>query len=479
MKEGYIKKKDRKKILLLTDDIRVHSGVAQIGREIIMNTSHKYNWVQLAGAINHPDKGKIQDLSDDVNKELGIKDAYCKLYPVDGYGDQQTLKEVMHREQVDALFLITDPRYFTWVFQMEHEIRRKIPIAYLNIWDNYPAPMYNKEFYESCDALFGISKQTVNINKLVLGDLAEDKIIKYIPHGLNNNNFTPLEKENVKLMNFSRAVTGEDEDDKFDFKLLFNSRNIRRKNIPDLLMAWRLFTDRLTPEEAKKCLLILHTEMVLDAGTDLSAVIELLCPQETCKVRLSQSKLSTEDMNLLYNMVDGVVLLSNAEGWGLALTEGLLTEKPIIATVTGGMQDQMRFEDEDGKWVEFSKEFPSNHKGRYKKHGKWAFPVYPTSRTIVGSPQTPYIYDDQHNHEDAADQIHKLWSMSKEERIECGKAGREWALGDEAGFTSEKMAKRVGEGMDELFNTWKPRKKFVIIKDTDYKQRVLSHNIKY
>ena len=54
MKEGYIKQKDRKNILLLTDDIRVHSGVAQIGREIVTNTSHRYNWTQLAGAIKHP-----------------------------------------------------------------------------------------------------------------------------------------------------------------------------------------------------------------------------------------------------------------------------------------------------------------------------------------------------------------------------------------------------------------------------------------
>ena len=51
MKEGYIKKEDRKNILLLTDDIRVHSGVATVGREIVTNTAHRYNWVQLAGAI--------------------------------------------------------------------------------------------------------------------------------------------------------------------------------------------------------------------------------------------------------------------------------------------------------------------------------------------------------------------------------------------------------------------------------------------
>ena len=39
-----------------------------------------------------------------------------------------------------------------------------------------------------------------------------------------------------------------------------------------------------------------------------------------------------------------------AEGWGLALTESLLTGTPFIANVTGGMQDQMRFIDNEGKW---------------------------------------------------------------------------------------------------------------------------------
>ena len=62
----------------------------------------------------------------------------------------------------------------------------KFPIIYLNIWDDYPAPMYNEAYYESCDLLMGISKQTVNINKLVLGDKAKDKIISYVPHGLNH-----------------------------------------------------------------------------------------------------------------------------------------------------------------------------------------------------------------------------------------------------------------------------------------------------
>ena len=69
MKEGYIKKEDRKKILLITDDIRVHSGVAQVARETVLNTCHRYNWVQIAGAIQHPEAGKKFDISEDTNKK--------------------------------------------------------------------------------------------------------------------------------------------------------------------------------------------------------------------------------------------------------------------------------------------------------------------------------------------------------------------------------------------------------------------------
>ena len=81
-----------------------------------------------------------------------------------------------------------------WLFQMENEIRKKVPMIYLNIWDDLPAPLYNKSYYESCDTLMAISKQTLNINKLVLGDKAADKILTYIPHGINEK----ITKENYK-----------------------------------------------------------------------------------------------------------------------------------------------------------------------------------------------------------------------------------------------------------------------------------------
>tara|TARA_R110002049_G_scaffold224505_2_gene396210 strand:- start:750 stop:2171 length:1422 start_codon:yes stop_codon:yes gene_type:complete len=473
MKEGYIKKEKRKKILLLTDDIRVHSGVAQIGRETILNTCHRYNWVQMAGAVDHPEEGKQIIMDDEIKKETEIIDPSVSLYPVKGYGNMEMLRTIIKRENPDAIFLITDPRYFAWLFNAEDEIRNNIPIIYLNIWDNYPAPMYNKEFYESCDALLGISKQTVNINKLVLGDKGKSKIFKYVPHGLNNKLFSKLKEDDKKLVDFKKALQLSTD---LDFHLLFNSRNIRRKQIPDTIMAWKLFTDKLSEEENKKCMLTLKTEAIFEPGTDLPAVIEYFGVNN---VRILDHKLSTQEMNLLYNTADGVVLLSNAEGWGLALTEAMLSATPFIAAVTGGMQDQMRFEDEDGKWIEFNSEIPSNHHGRYKKHGEWALPVYIRASNIVGSPSTPYIYDDHIDPKEASEKMMELYKMGKDERERIGKLGQEWALSDEAGFTSEKMSNKIIEATDLLFKTWEPRKKYEFLKDTDYEKRILPHKLTY
>jgi hypothetical protein len=120
------------------------------------------------------------------------------------------LRQLMEQRKIDAIFLITDPRYFEWLFQIENEVRQKVPIIYLNIWDDLPAPMYNKGFYESVDTLLGISKQTVNINKMVLGDKAKTKIIDYVPHGMNTSNFYPIKVEDLEYTTFKKQAGVED-----------------------------------------------------------------------------------------------------------------------------------------------------------------------------------------------------------------------------------------------------------------------------
>ena len=187
--------------------------------------------------------------------------------------------------------------------------------------------------------------------------------------------------------------------------------------------------------------MVLHTELVTDAGTDLSVVKEYLFDESyKDNVIFSTSKLTQPQLNYLYNIADVQILLTSNEGWGLSITEAILAGTPIIANVTGGMQDQMRFEDENGDWLDFSADFPSNHRGTYKKHGEWAFPVYPTSRSAQGSIPTPYIFDDRCKFEDACDRIKEVYALSSEEREARGLKGREWALGSEAGLTVQHQA---------------------------------------
>ncbi len=467
----------RKKILLICDDIRVHSGVATIAKEIVIHTAHHFNWVNLAGAISHPDKGKVLDISNDVNTQCGIDNSQVVLYPTDGYGTPQTLRGIIKKEKPDALMLITDPRYFAWVFAMEHEIRKNIPIAYLNIWDDYPAPMYNRPFYEACDLLMGISKQTVNINKIVLQEKTKNKVIKYVPHGLNSNVYFPLEKNNKDLKSFKKRIFGNKNP---KFTLFFNSRNIRRKQIPDSLIAFRSFLDSLPEEEAKQCYFVLHTERISEHGTDLDTVKTYLFEEDyPDNIIFTDQKFSQKELNYLYNLADAQILVTSNEGWGLTLTESLLVGNPIIANVTGGMQDQMRFVNEKGKWIDFTPDFPSNHRGTYKEHGEWAFPVYPTSRSVQGSIPTPYIYDDRCAWEDVTERIKEIYNLSPEERKSRGLKGREWAIGDEAGFTSTHQANRVMEAFTELFDTWKPREKYELINATKFIGRTLKHKLIY
>ena len=472
----YIPKDKRKKIVLICDDIRVHSGVATVAREIVTHTCHHFNWVNIGGAINHPDQGKKLDLSADSNQITGIDDSYVMMYPVNGYGDADFLRQVIKMEKPDAIMLITDPRYFVWLFNIEQEIRKNIPITYLNIWDDYPAPMYNRPYYEACDLLMGISKQTVNINQLVLGDKGKNKLFRYVPHGLNHNVYRPVEENDPELKKFKKEFFGNSNP---DFVLFFNSRNIRRKQIPDAMLAFRAFLDSLPKEKADKCQMVLHTEIVSEHGTDLTKVKEYFFNESYPNaIKFSTHKLSSIQLNYLYNIADAQILLTSNEGWGLTITEAILAGTPIIANVTGGMQDQMRFEDQDGKWFTPTAEFPSNHNGTLTKHGEWVFPVFPTSRSIQGSPQTPYIFDDRCKWEDATERIKEIYNLPRAERKARGLKGREWAIG-EAGFTSEKQAERVMEAFNELFSTWKPKEKYEITNATEYKGKFLPHKIYY
>ena len=168
MKKGYIPKDQRKTILLLSDDIRLHSGVGCQSRNIVMNSAHHFNWVNLGAAIKHPEAGQAFDISGDINNRIGISDSSVKVIPFDGYGNPEILRQIMSQEKPDAIIHFTDPRYWEWLYHMENEIRQQCPLVFYTIWDDLPYPMWNRKFYRSDDMLLCISKQTKNLVENVL-----------------------------------------------------------------------------------------------------------------------------------------------------------------------------------------------------------------------------------------------------------------------------------------------------------------------
>lgn len=480
MINGYIPQAQRKKILLLCDDIRMTSGISTMAREIVVGTSHVFNWINLGGAINHPDQGKKLDISQDTNRIMGISDSSVFIYPISGYGTQEVVRQLLESEKPDAIMFFTDPRYWIWLFQMENEIRKKVPMIYLNIWDDLPAPLYNKPYYESCDTIMAISKQTLNINKMVLAEKAKGKLLKYIPHGINQNIFFPITeymKEHTEFLEKKKKqIFG---DFKPEFVAFYNARNIRRKSTSDLIAAWATFCDSIGKEKASKTALLLHTQRVDENGTDLNAVIDLLCDPTYQKVYFSDAKLNADEVNLLYNMSDVTCLISSNEGWGLSLTEAMMAGKMIIANVTGGMQDQLRFEDEEGKWIDFNDKFCSNHFGTYKNHGEWGVPVFPSNMSIVGSIPTPYIFDDRCDFRDVAKAIEKVYNLPTEERFKKGLLAREWVLSDESMMSAKHMCDNVVETINETLTTFKPRKRYELIKTEKLAKKKIVHPLIY
>ena len=115
----------------------------------------------------------------------------------------------------------------------------------------------------------------------------------------------------------------------------------------------------------------------------------------------------------------------------------------------------MRFVDNDGNW--FTPDLISLLIIEVLINNmEMGVPVYPTNISIVGSVPTPYIFDDRCDASDAAQRLLEAYEMGPKERKVRGNLGREWALSDEAGFTSEKMSYRVMDAINKLLKNWSP-----------------------
>jgi glycosyltransferase involved in cell wall biosynthesis len=291
--------------------------------------------------------------------------------------------------------------------------------------------------------------------------------LAYIPHGVNHKIWRNIEDTDTvgkaAVEDYKRKLFGSDV---VKFVVLYNSRNIRRKMTSDVILAYQKFLKSVPTADREFCRLLLHTQPVDENGTDLPAVLQACAPE--IKAVFSNERLSPDQMVYLYNLADVVINLASNEGFGIGTLEAMMSERMIIANVTGGLQDQMGFVDENGQYLDPSKHFGpdwgTNADKKYLKCGEWVIPVFPNNRSLIGSPATPYIFDDRCDWNEAADAIKLVYDMGDEERARRGKLGREFALKKEVGMSTELMCDRFISNIDDLLNTWTPKKQFDIYK---------------
>lgn len=469
---------ERKTILFLSDLHLRHSGLGSQKKEIMYETCHRYNYIDI-GFIQGIQSNKdypIQDIGQRVQNETGVPDVSLKIKAYDIYGQDQVKKQkdllaMIEQFKPDALFHFTDPHSWYWMYEIQHLIRAKIPIIYYNIWDNLPYPKYNERFYSCSDLIMNISKQTQNlVNNICVNYKREPWQTKYIPHGINIETFKPLGKNNIQYKKASQAF----ERDKYDFILLFVNKNIIRKQSALIMQAWKWFCNNyLTPQQKKRVMLLMKTEVVYGPGMPLNIYYEDILHDSSINIKFISHGINQQQLNALYNISDAVVSFSTAQGFGLSTAEGMACGKPFIAPVIGGLQDQMGFEDQNGNLYMNSTELPSNCYGKLKKHKPWVIPIWFTGLGATGSMVTPYIYEMYHSLKDLVEAIKKMYDMGKEQRQRVGLQAREWMQTEEVKMTSTQMAQSMMQSIDQLFIHWKPKtkyRKFVakpIIKNTN------------
>ena len=179
----FIKPVKKSKILVLSDHPLAPSGVGVQARFLIegLIKTGKYTFRCLGGAMKHANYQTVK-----VNDDFIIK-------PVDGFGNPSILREILITEKPDALLLFTDPRQFTWVWQMEDEIRQICPITYWHVWDNDPYPQFNSKWYESTDLINCLSYKTYELVKEHFPDKTN-----YRPHAFPKEVFFPIPENQRK-----------------------------------------------------------------------------------------------------------------------------------------------------------------------------------------------------------------------------------------------------------------------------------------
>jgi glycosyltransferase involved in cell wall biosynthesis len=185
-----------------------------------------------------------------------------------------------------------------------------------------------------------------------------------------------------------------------------------------------------------KATLIMHTDPKDPYGQDLDYLINHFGMNQG-QILLSRQKVGPEYLAMMYNLADCTINVSDAEGFGLATLESLSCGTPIVVTMTGGLQEQVT----DGEnW--------------------FGIGIEPSSKSLIGSQQVPYIFEDRICEEDFVAAITKMYNMDPQERKSLGEAGREHVIKNYNFENYKSQWVEVLEKVHEEQGSWENRKSY-------------------
>jgi len=417
---------NKKKILVLADHPLSPSGVGTQTKymiEALLKTG-RYEFICLGGAVKHKDyrPQKVDPYGDD-----------WRIFPIDGYGNHEMLRSIMQKEKPDMCWFMTDPRFFGWLWEIENEVRAHMPMVYYHVWDNFPAPAFNSIFYRSTDEVVCISKVT----HAIVQEVASDVSSRYHPHAVDAGAFYPFktDEDKAKMQVIRDRILNSTVNHKNPNKKIFfwNNRNARRKQSGTLIWWFKEFLDEVGHDKA---MLLMHTDARDQHGQDLPHIIEHLGVNDG-QVLLSTNKVDASNLAAMYSAADFTINISDAEGFGLSTLESLACGTPIIVNMTGGLQEQVT----DGtQW--------------------FGWGIQPASKSVIGSLQVPYIYEDRMSQSDFTNTMKKAMKVSKKAYIKMSNGGIKHVA---ANYSFEKYQQGWVDIMDEIVDkhgSWENRTEY-------------------
>ena len=296
------------KVLFITDDPGISTGVASVSRNIVENPPSDLHF-SVVGC-------NVKDTSSQI-PNFGVVQRFSN------YGTYNWLINHVRNNDYDTCMVMGDPHLFGHVYKASPFIRSKMPLVYYHVWDSsHPAPTFNKPVYDCFDHIMCASNETF----LGVQKSGRQSGFKLVPHGVNLDVYNPENasrmSENIKFFQHPRF---EDQN-----VILFAGTNQKRKNIAQII------------EVFSKCEYVDDSQLVIktDPGGYYNVPRIASYYDVLDRVSMYSQTVDRNSMAGVYGNADVLINIPHREGFGLVPLEAAACGVPSIVSFAGGQKDQ-------------------------------------------------------------------------------------------------------------------------------------------